>query len=648
MVEPTRYDVTIFIDGYNVTEYCPYESMSFEDLRVNVSTFKLTMQNPPFVPTRDMTMQVIANSLPNLPSIFVGYVIECTETKHGNGITKDYEIEAADRKIRLQKSIVPPADYTGIDTDILDDLLTDTYPDLSGIYDFGTDTDNIANDLGLSTNDDSLLDSINSLADQAGANVRYEPGDQSNEEVAITFSPETDTIRFNGTSANGDVPFYWSDAASPQDTYGNGGGYAFRETGVTPAAPSAALIEFVLHLSAENSINFTGLSFDYWLDCPLDTTTHTVNCQVTSIGGSAITYGAVGLNDAAWHTFTASGSGVGTWNENNPGYGITIKIRFEAPLNSPYEARIDNVVFTTDKPVAQGTGKDKLGWKGTPEANDFDLDIDLSDEYGFDIDLTTGGFDFYNSITVTGGSTQEAIDWTYLSRGYQDHFKLELPVKDLVVYKNTGSDASPAWTLQTLGTWGVDAVGTKDVLYDPAFQWLYFNTDPGDFGRAFRITGTIAKPLRVRVENVAPDENIYATTIYDDSVTSIEEATILGFSELNKRNLIKYLKFQTYEPGIKVGKTIHVTDTTRGLDENPVVQRVYTRWLGSSGHAEFEIEAGNTDDGGIDTIAANADWRSREKAPPVPAANVVFVALLDSDEEPLEDSNGQLLYQQDV
>jgi hypothetical protein len=646
-MSPTPYDVTIFIDGYNVTEYCPYELMSFEDLRVNVSTFKLTLQNPPFTPTRDMRMQVIANSLPDLPSIFVGYLIECTETKHGNGITKDYEIEAADRKIRLQKSVVPPLDYTGIDTDILDDLLADTYPDLSDIYDFSTDVDNIADDLGLSVNDDSLLDAINGLADQAGANVRYEPGDQTNEEVTITFEPDVDTIPFNGASSDGDIPFYWSDEGTPQDTYGNGGGYAFRETGVTPAAPSARLVEFILHVANENAVNFETLSFDYYLDCPLDTTTHTVNCRVISIGGSAIAFGAVGLNDAAWHTFTASGSGLGTWNQNNPGYAIEIRIRFEAPLNSPYEARIDNVVFTTDKPVAQGTGKDKLGWKGAPEANDFDLDIDSSDEFAFDIDLTTGGFDFYNSIIVTGGSTQEAIDWTYLSRGYQDHFKLELPVQDLVVYKNTGSDASPTWTLQTLGTWGVDDIGTKDVLYDPTFQWLYFNTDPGDFGRAFRITGTVAKPLRVRVENVAPGENVYVTTIYDENVTSVEEATILGFSELNKRNLIKYLKFRTYEPGIKVGRTIHVTDTNRDLDENPIVQRVYTRWLGASGHAEFEIEAGNTDDGGIDTIAANADWRSREKAVPIPAVTVGFAALLDSDGEPLEDSDGQLLYQQE-
>jgi len=58
----------------------------------------------------------------------------------------------------------------------------------------------------------------------------------------------------------------------------------------------------------------------------------------------------------------------------------------------------------------------------------------------------------------------------------------------------------------------------------------------------------------------------YATTIYEPNATTEEAALNIGSSFLANQNAIRRLNFTTLHPNLKVGQSIGVVDTTRGLD----------------------------------------------------------------------------------
>lgn len=637
MTVPAAQPIRIFVDNVDVTGYTDYHDCKFEDLIHDVSKFAFTLYNPPFVPTEYMAVQVIENLDP-WPTLFIGYIILLDKAKHDNGIAPEYEIEAGDRKIRLQKAILPPFEYDGSDVDIITDMFDDSYPDLTDLFNLSV-LENLADDLELDVNDDSLLDMLADLADKAGANLSHENGASTGSIVTFGFDPDVDIISYGGTTSDVDGQ-WWSDEGLGIDGAGNGGGWGFREDGLTPAAPSAKLIEFNFNVRSGlgNDVTATGVSFDYLIDCPLDTTTHTyVASMISAQTGVHIIDAGVGVNDGNWHNVSASLSAEGNI--------FTLFIRLEAPLDSPYVVRFDNIVIEFEEVVSAGVEPNVVKWQAEPDSAPFDIDVDLSDEFAFDIHLELGSFDGFNSVTVIGGAEDIGIDWVYESLGYLDHFNLEKQVKDLVVYRNTGTDGTPNWVLQDLGTWGVDELGVAgiDVLYDPETAWLYFDSEPSNLGKAIRITGTIKKPIRVRVENVAEGEIVLATTIYSDSVKTAEEAAILGYAALNKRRL-RALSFKTLHPGLRVGQAMRVIDASQALDETAIISRIYTEWIGASGHAEFTVDCGDNEGDGIDTMIAYNDKRSREKAPPVPVATVAVVFLTDDSGNPLTDESDRWLY----
>lgn len=640
MSVPNAFPVSVFVTGINVTDYCPYQYMQIDDLLHDVSKFSFKLENPPLTPAKSDTVTVVAHTA-GFPIVFSGYIVDIKDYKRDNGITSEYDIEAGDRKLRLQKSVLAPFTYTGLDSDILAALLADTYPDLSSIMDFSTGVDSFADDLSLDINDDSLADAIEDLAQQAGADYSFDRGLNSQ---AIGFDPSLDTIGYQA-SITSPAPLWTSDdVTGGNPTGGNPSGYCYLATGLTPASPSARLVNFDLYMRpTDKTVGVTEVTFDYWINCPL-ATTHSIVFRVGL--NPADQHAIIATNDGAWHSVTVS-TDFTTPFSGSPSYLLTFWVRLVAPLDSPYEVRFDNIVITTDEPFADGAGEDELDWDDFPDLPDFDLDIDLSDEFAFDIDLETGDWDDFNSVTVIGGTEDIAIDETYHGNGVELHFDLYAPVKDIAVYKNTASDNSPSWSALDVGEWGVDelGVGGIDVLYSAEYHFLVFETAPLNLEKAVRVTGTISKPIRVRVESVTEGEPVLATTLYSDKVSSEAEALTLGFNALEKRNAIKRLKFKTHHPYLKVGQIIQVTDTERGLLENILINRVHIEWLGASGHALFEVECGESSGNSLDVLIANTDKRSRPKAEPIPMATSVFSLLVDEDDEALLDEDNQFLYE---
>ena len=597
----------------------------------------MTVENPTGVtPSKNHTVSVVAKNVTDSPVIFLGYIIEVDAKKRDNGITMMYELDCADMKVRLQKSVLDVDVLAGTDTDILSGLLNNAYPDLSSLFDFSTNATDLFSDLELSTANLSVLDALNNLADLTGV---------SDWSLA---PPES-------SAANGDpilAATFDGDDLDPLDgdyyyTSGNTSGWNGSKVGNGNGGRSLdlTLSDFCEGgLFGLSNTTIDNVSFDIYLANPSD-----FNIELRYGGGTGTlldTYAGSNISADTWTTIS--------WADDidNAVFPVTstkFVIRIQATstaLLADVEVRLDNIKYWDSYSV--GNTKTAINWDDTPPLSDFDIDIDLADEFAFDIDLKLGDFADFNSVTVIGGFEDDPIDWTYESDGDLNHFDLELPIDDIVVYKNTGTDVTPAWTLQTLGEYGKDELtvdgGSKDVLYDAEYHWLLFNSNPSNLSKSIRVTGNIKKPVRIRVNEVPDGEPVFATTIQNDGINSVDDAVAIGQSILEKQNSIRSLNFKTYEPSLKVGQSIDVVDSSRGLDETIVIKRIRTRWLGASGHAVFDVFCGDDSYTGVDTIIANNDKRSRQLTARASISTPTIIVLTDDSGVYLTDDDGTLLY----
>jgi len=626
---PDNYALTILLDDVDVTEFIKYDSLSFDDFANAVSYFRFTVENPSGVtPTQLQSVLVLGKTLDPIPVIFRGLVMEVQTKKRDNGITLEYAIEAADQKVRLQKSVLPDKIYTGVDTDIIDEIFGDVYPDLSDIFEITDGTDSFATDLELPVSDSSLLDAINDLANRSGAKWRMERGNAVS--PTISFTNVNDGIK----QFPADEP-YWTGtifgpgvgtfSVNPSD--GNPGHCAkWTQSGVAAGVYKGLAIDLFFNAGVEP---ISPVSLDVWYLGSGNDLEILQNGALQDTIDSSL--------EGTWQSVTLPGV-------TNAYYPITFRI--PAGASGANEIRVDNIVVGDIQ--GQVTTRDQLRWGDQPETTDWNLDIANSDEFAFDIDLSTGSIEDVNSVIVIGGKEDVAIDWIYGSFGTQDHFDLEKPVKGIQVYKNTGTDVSPTWTLQSLGIFGTDSLtggGAKDVLYDAKDHWLLFATEPAELNKGIRVTGTIEKPIRALVEGNVGSNPVLVSPIYDDTISSTEQAVAIGNATLNRINAAKRLSFVTYNPGLKVGQAIQVIDSARGLNETLVIHTMRTRWLGASGHAEFTVECGDQETISADILIADLDKRTRLKAYGAGLTTSTINLVTDVDGSNALDTNNALVYE---
>lgn len=638
MVAPTNYDVTITIDGVDVSMFVPWNTMGMDDYPKQVSSLNFTVENPVgIVPARGHQVIMIADSLPDTPVIFLGYIRELKTSKFQNSLSVFYEIEAADSKILLQRSVIDIAVLSGSDVDIIQNLLTNAYPDLTGLFDFGSGVDGFIDGLDLPVGNSNILDALKDLADLTGASYSFDIAasgsgdivtfDSAEDNINVKFStdsvPAKPYLQYQMTGGSSLAePVLDVSAGNPthcarwQPTSGNWGG--FPGTGSPRMSP-----EYV----SSGFLTLTNITFDYYINSAISS-----NVEIhVRIGTTKV---IAGLTGDAWTSLDVSASTSFAF-PLNINTSTSFFIQFHAPATidtgtTAVDIRVDNVLLHFDPPIFPSEGGTELQWGPEAPLSDINFNIETGDEFGFNYDLNEGDWDDYNSITVIGGNEERAIDWTYPNQDSQDHINIETDVDDLVVFKNTGTQGSPIWTEQTSGILGTDELGDVDVLYDNVEHWLYFDTAPSDFTNAIRITGTIRIPIKVRVENIEPGGQVYATTFENSAITSEEQALGFGTSKLDERNAVKTLTFVTYEPGLKPGQRVTVTDTARGLDESLVIQRISTKWR-SGKTAEFSVECGTAEISTVDaTIAAN-EKRSRNTQLNAGADVVSYAVINDAD-----------------
>jgi hypothetical protein len=642
---PSDYALTIILDGNDITSNCPYETYRQDTPLRTPGYFSLTVQNPSFEPLHGMALVVIAKNLVGAPVIFSGFVMELSISKRSNAIALEYAIEAGDFRVLLQKSVIPFGEYTGTESEIIADLFNDTYPDLSPFFDFSSGVEDFGEDLSFNTNDENLLDALNRFADSRGANMRFETNTGEGN-IVLRFTPDTDVIEAGVFNAGGATPYWYA----PFPTQAWAGGY-YAEDGnpnhcirLTLSYTAPTTRNGYLNIHMGSAVSVTNIIFDIKI-----THSNALGVCQAHCGDDAVDVLSSHIIEAGrWHTINAA--------EINPGaFPFTVAL-----VSNEYRLHcggsfgsinnggspimyIDNVIIEATVPLQTG-GKDKLDFSPFPDLADFDFDIQNSTEFGADFDLNLGSIDDFNSVTVVGGKERVAVTWVYDADGSSERVQLEAPIKGIAVSKNTGTDTSPIWTAQTVGTLGTDTLGDVDVLYDPTNHWLWFDTAPDNLTSSVQVTGFIEKPIRVRVENVGDGELVQATVITNENITSEEDAIAYANALLAKKNAPRRLDFITYEAGLQVGQELTVADSARGLSETLIIQRITTRWIGSAS-AEFTVECGEDEGVALDTLIAGIDEKTDKQSVGAGLNTSEISPYLDDDGLQLYDDDNALLYE---
>jgi hypothetical protein len=678
MAVPTAYPIALYIAGSDRTADVHFDSLRLDDKRTSVSTLKFVVRNPSgYTPTRFDEVNLYTSDLET--TIFSGLITD--RARNFRGVETDYEITASDQKVRLQKAVLDPKIYTGTDAEILAEMLEDAYPDLSDIFDFDTNVAGTLEDMTFEVGDTNLLDALNDLADVTGAEMSVDPGEvKGSNDIVFTFDtggPSNYTITPNGVSPlnlsvtagqgvdDGDGP-----SSAPYGTTNADG--IFSDDIVLGPWTFADNIEidnltlsFAWNASNTPEVYTQELRFEItirtWLDVATDTTVYNATTAFSPAYMPESAFNHQPSNNSTYRTFSID-TGVlfnlpaGTFGNYGPIKDITINVEVTtAAEDTTSSIAVDNITLVNAYQNVEGSGgptpevppDPALNWGDTAIDAPFDFDLESGDEFLYDLEFEDADFDF-NALIIAGGKRSEDVDWTYESDGDMDHINLEVPIRDYTIYVNDGTDGTPSWTAQTAGTLGTDKLtsqgGDKDVLYDPNYHWLWFNTNPPNLSKSVRVEGTIEIPIRILVDGSEDGDPVFAGVIYDESVTSEDEAIQRAQSELDKRNAPKRAYWKTHEPGLRPGMEIDVTDSSRSISETVIIQRVTAHWLGGSGHAEFNIEAGPSEFPSADVLIAENDRRSRGSSPPGTVSATVAL-LTDDSGNPLFDDNGNYLYE---
>ena len=151
------------------------------------------------------------------------------------------------------------------------------------------------------------------------------------------------------------------------------------------------------------------------------------------------------------------------------------------------------------------------------------------------------------------------------------------------VYKNTGSNASPTWTEQTVRGEGVTTV-TSDVEWRTGLNVITFDSAPPNFANSWRITGR----YRIRTKTIASDPNaiarhgrLYKTKVRATEATVPEHAHELAMALLRENTDRVLIRFTTNYERPEPGQMASMTHPGFNLNLEPfLIQNVDTSIIG--------------------------------------------------------------------
>ncbi len=191
----------------------------------------------------------------------------------------------------------------------------------------------------------------------------------------------------------------------------------------------------------------------------------------------------------------------------------------------------------------------------------------------------------YNSVEVRGarglsGDTQEiyagdgttTIFTTGAAQQANRHALQQAPSTSdrIEIERNTGTDGSPAWTVELVGLEFQDTLGVAgiDVLWNSTTRQLEFNTTPSNFTNGWRIKGR----YWYNIIGIAVDENavarqgrVYKKVLFIPEVDNEDVATDLALAFLRENGDKKRFVASFDKDGFNVGDSVLVTSTIFGL-----------------------------------------------------------------------------------
>jgi len=170
MTYPEALTVTIEINSVDVTEYVPPESLSISNVLTNqVDTAVLVLEAASDIEPREWQELVITAGTTR---IFGGYIVLVMETA-GPSLDINYQVEASDYSIRLDKVIVKEEYTDSTDAEIIEDLF-DTYLPGEG-FDYTTHVQTIKTYPRIRFNRRTILECILQLAELSRADWYIDP-----------------------------------------------------------------------------------------------------------------------------------------------------------------------------------------------------------------------------------------------------------------------------------------------------------------------------------------------------------------------------------------------------------------------------------------------------------------------------------------
>lgn len=212
------------------------------------------------------------------------------------------------------------------------------------------------------------------------------------------------------------------------------------------------------------------------------------------------------------------------------------------------------------------------------------------------------------------GDTYLGADHTFYLMGDGDKTVLDLPYR---IRKPSTAASIQVWVWDGAAWDGPLDVGTKylhdddlgttyDVLYAYKEQYLEFDTAPGDYTQAVKITARQEIPVRVRVRSYASETRYgrwIAAKLVDSDISTRDDARRRGQTFLAQEALAApRFRCVVRELGLKAGQVITLTIANRGLDDEYMIQRVRTRFEAGGDVAVCDVELGVYDPDLIDAI----------------------------------------------
>jgi len=223
-----------------------------------------------------------------------------------------------------------------------------------------------------------------------------------------------------------------------------------------------------------------------------------------------------------------------------------------------------------------------------------------------DLSITTDIAEIKNRQTVRGWIAVDQTTYTQdeVTDGKLESWRLDYSPKDLQIWVDTTGTWS-SFVQKTVGIENLDDPASFEYLFNFSEKIVRRSTDtiPPD-GAIFRRIYYPYKPIRVRVQNQASidamklllwgDGIFDGAVINDSSIRDWNEARMRWRAEVNAYcNPVISASFSTQQDWLKAGQIIHITDTSRGINNDFLIQKL-TKSSRNDDRWTYHIDAGST------------------------------------------------------